>query len=102
MDKALLRVLLPLLILTTILAFVLALSPSESIHARTAARSTPTPLSHTQAARHNPGSVNAATPTPAGEEKSQPGTTDGIVIMGFAIVVIILLPILIQRSLWKS
>ncbi len=102
MDKALLRVLLPLLILTTILAFVLALSPSESGHARTAANSTPSAVTHMQAARHNPGSVNAATPTPAGELKSQPGTTDGIVIMGFAIVVIILLPILIQRSMWKS
>jgi hypothetical protein len=101
MDKAILRVLFPLLILATILAFTLALSPSSSGYAHPSARSTPSAGAHVQPPRHNSVGAAAPTPTPTGARPSQPGSTDGIVIMGFAIVVIIILPILIQRSLWK-
>jgi hypothetical protein len=41
-----------------------------------------------------------ATPTHPVEDKSVPGTTDGIVIMGFLIVVIVIAPILIKRKTW--
>jgi hypothetical protein len=44
----------------------------------------------------------AATPTPPPEAISQPGSTDGIVLLSVAIVVIILVPLLLQRSMWKK
>ena len=100
MDKALLRVLLPLLILATILAFALALSPSSSGYAHNAVGATPNPDIRPTGNHHAAGVT--PTPTPTGEARSQPGSTDGLVIMSFALVVIIVLPILLQRALWKS
>jgi hypothetical protein len=40
------------------------------------------------------------TPTPAQADRSEVGSTDGIVVMGFVIVTIVLLPILIRRKAW--
>src|SRR5262245_45655999 len=40
-----------------------------------------------------------ATPQPQ-EDKSEIGSTDGITLMSFAIVAIILIPILLQRKRW--
>ena len=41
-----------------------------------------------------------ATPTPGAAPRSDAGSTDGIMWMGVAIVVIVLLPVLTRRSLW--
>lgn len=44
----------------------------------------------------------AATPTPAGAAVSRAGSTDGIMIMGVVIVIIVLVPILFRRSMWTK
>lgn len=45
----------------------------------------------------------AATPTPTAQQTtSQAGSTDGIMLMGIIIVVIVLAPIVFRRSLWKK
>ncbi|SRR5581483_722971 len=43
----------------------------------------------------------AVTPTPAAEPVSKVGSTDGIMLMGVIIVIIILLPILLHKNVWK-
>jgi hypothetical protein len=88
MNRALVRILLPILIVATVLAFTLALSPLTTGSAAERQQLPP----HAQ----------APTPTPDGQAASQPGSTDGLVIMGFAIALIVVLPILVQRSLWKK
>jgi len=45
--------------------------------------------------------IQAATPTPTLEVASRAGSTDGIMLMGLVIVVIVLLPILLRRSTWR-
>lgn len=87
MNKALLRILLPVLILATLLAFAFALSPSTT--------------SSAQAPLNAPAAGRASTPTPTPADQSQPGSTEGLVILSLAIIAIILLPILLQRSLWS-
>jgi hypothetical protein len=42
------------------------------------------------------------TKTPQPKGLSEIGSTDGIVIMGFAIALIIILPILLRRKSWKE
>lgn len=42
------------------------------------------------------------TPTPTQVDQSQVGSTDGIVVMGFLLVAIVLLPILIRRKAWSQ
>ena len=42
-----------------------------------------------------------ATPQPQ-EDKSEIGSTDGITLMSFAIVAIIIIPILLQRKRWTQ
>lgn len=86
MNKALLRILLPVLLLAALLAFALALSPVTTSSAGPALNPPP----HAQ----------APTPTPTPSDQSQPGTTGGLVIMSLAIVAIVLLPVLIQRGFW--
>jgi len=44
----------------------------------------------------------AATPTPAAGAVSRAGSTDGIMVMGVVIVVIVLVPILLRRSMWTK
>jgi hypothetical protein len=44
----------------------------------------------------------ASTPTPIPEAVSQAGSTDGIMLMGVVIVLIVLLPTLLRRSTWKK
>jgi hypothetical protein len=41
------------------------------------------------------------TPTPTPVDRSEVGSTDGIVVMGFIIVTIVLLPILIRKKAWS-
>jgi hypothetical protein len=40
------------------------------------------------------------TPTPEQVDRSEIGSTDGIVVMGFVLVVIVILPILLRRKAW--
>ena len=42
-------------------------------------------------------SMQIATPTPLAGDHSEVGSTDGIVIMGFVLVIIVTLPVLFQR-----
>jgi hypothetical protein len=41
------------------------------------------------------------TPTPVQVDRSEVGSTDGIVVMGFVLVAIVILPILIRRRAWS-
>ena len=53
----------------------------------------------------NPGAAALyiqATPTPLNEDGSEIGSTDGIVLMGAIIVLLIVLPVLLQRKTWSS
>ncbi len=102
MDKRLLRMLFPLLILAAVLAFVLALSPSASGYAHAAAQPKPTLSIHARSNAHPAANTPTPTATPMGGDKSQPGSTDGLVVMSSAIVFIIVLPILLQRSLGRK
>ena len=43
-----------------------------------------------------------ATATPPPEDRSEIGSTDGIIIMGFVIVLIVIIPILLQRKSWME
>ncbi len=88
MNKALLRILLPILLMAALLAFALALSPSATTSAGPAL--------------DRPAHAQAPTPTPEPQDASQPGSTGGLVIMSLAIVAIILLPVLVQRSFWTK
>lgn len=49
------------------------------------------------------GRAAGATPTATAVivDKSQPGSTDGLMLMSFAIVLIVVIPILVQRALYK-
>ena len=102
MNKALLRILGPVLMLASGLAFALAFSPARAgdahIHNAAFHNSDLRIKSGLQAA----GLYQIATPSPTPEPVSQPGSTDGIVILSMAIVVIILVPLLLQRSMWKK
>ncbi len=96
MNRTQLRILLPIVLLTAVLAFVLALSPLLTSHAAPGAQAP------AHAALSSAGGHQGATPTPAQEDLSQPGSTDGIMMMSFAIVLIVLLPLLLHRNLWKK
>ena len=100
MNRAMLRILFSVVMLATALAFMLALLPSSDGSAQPAVahRGTPRPL--IAAAARPATATPAPTPTPTPEPVSTPGSTDGIVILSFAIVAIIVIPILLQRALW--
>ena len=42
------------------------------------------------------------TPTPQPKDQSKVGSTDGIVAMGFFIVLIVIVPILLRRKSWME
>ena len=42
------------------------------------------------------------TPTPQSKDLSKIGSTDGIVVMGFLIALIIVIPILLSRKSWRQ
>jgi hypothetical protein len=88
MNKQWLRVLLLLLIVSAVLAFTLALSPLTTVPASTLLQKAANP--------------HAPTPTATPVDRSVPGSTDGLIIMSFAIAVIVIVPILLQKSLWKG
>ena len=89
MRKRLLRNLYPVLMVTT--GIVLALVSAASSSNMHAAFSLPAASV-----------VQVITPTPTAEAVSHPGSTDGIMIMSIVIVVIVLLPLIFRRSLWKK
>ncbi|MDO9301156.1 MAG: hypothetical protein Q7T89_07225 [Anaerolineales bacterium] len=43
-------------------------------------------------------SMQIATSTPPAEDRSEVGSTDGIVIMGFVLVIVVTVPILFRRK----
>ncbi len=43
-----------------------------------------------------------ATPTPVASAASRAGSTNGLMLMGLVIVVIVLVPILLRRSMWTK
>jgi hypothetical protein len=45
--------------------------------------------------------LQQTTPTPQAKENSEIGSTDGIVLMGGIIVLIVFAPILINRKTWR-
>jgi hypothetical protein len=46
--------------------------------------------------------LQQTTPTPVPVDVSEVGSTDGIVIAGFVIVAIVIVPILIRRKAWMN
>ncbi len=86
-----------MLVLAVLLALLLSFASSTSSLARQPHTATPSPVHATPGARVT-ASVVAPTPTPV--DRTVPGSTDGIVVMSFVIVFIIVLPILLQKSLW--
>lgn len=53
----------------------------------------------------SPGSADSflqATITPQPEDLSEVGSTDGILVMGFVIALIIIIPILLRRTSWME
>lgn len=48
------------------------------------------------------GPTQIPTPTPTGAGISHPGSTDGIMLMGIIIVIIILLPLVFRRAIWSK
>jgi hypothetical protein len=102
MNKALARILFPLLIIAAGAAFALSLAPSGSSQANMASRARDRSSTILASARQPALPNQPATPTATPEAVSTPGSTDGIVIMGIAIVAIIVIPILLQRGLWMK
>jgi len=89
MNKRLLRILYPVLMVTTGIALALVSAAFNS--ALHGALSLPAASIY-----------QAVTPTPAAEAVSHPGSTDGTMIMSVVIAVIILLPLVLRRSLWTK
>jgi hypothetical protein len=102
MNKALLRILCPVLMLASGLAFTLALSPATAHETRTKVSAAHHPNLRVESGLRAAAFYQALTPTPTPEPVSQPGSTDGIMILSIAIVLIIIIPILLQRSMWKK
>ncbi len=97
MNKDSTSVFLPMLLAAIMLALLLSFASSTSSLARQPHAATPSPVHTTPGARAT-ASVTAPAPTPA--DRTVPGSTNGIVIMSFVIAFIIVLPILLQKSLW--
>ena len=93
MHKTALRALSVVVILSTVLAFLLAFSPADGASAHHSAPATPRATATARMA--------TSTPIPV-VDKSQPGSTDGVILMSFVIVLIVVIPILLQRALYKQ
>jgi hypothetical protein len=98
MNKRIMRTLYPVLIVLTgiILALTSALASGKTV----SAVSEPGHLINPDLARA--ALYQGNTPTPVADAVSRAGSTDGIMVMGIVIVIIVLLPILIRRSLWST
>ena len=102
MNKALFQILCLVLMMTSGLAFTLAISPATTGAAQAEVGAAATPAARVALPAPASGGHQQLTPTPTPEAVSHPGSTDGIMVMSIAIVVIILVPILLQRSMWKK
>ena len=80
-------------IITVALGLVLALFSAALSYS--ASPSTPANLGSAD-------SFQQATITPQPEELSEVGSTDGILVMGFVIALIIIIPILLRRTSWME
>ncbi len=102
MNKALLRILCPVLMVASGLGFAFAFSPVTAGHVHVynaGARNSELRIgSNLRAAAF----YEAATPTPTPKDLSVPGSTDGIVLLSVVIVAIILVPLLLQKNMWKK
>jgi hypothetical protein len=102
MNKALFQILCLVLMMASGLAFTLAFWPPTTGAAQAEVGAVASPAARVELGRPASGGHQQLTPTPTPESVSHPGSTDGIMVMGIAIVVIILVPILFQRSVWKK
>jgi len=98
MNKRILRTFYPVLILLS--GIILALT--SAFASGVSAGAVPKP-----GIRFNPDVARAAfyqaaTPTPVPGALSRAGSTDGIMVMGVVVVVIVLVPILLRRSMWTK
>jgi hypothetical protein len=100
MNKALAQILFLVLMLASSLAFTLAFAPADAVSAHPSNGHRDHVAVVLASTRQPPTPRPTVTATPTPEPVSQPGSTDGLVIMSVAIVVIIALPILLQRGLW--
>lgn len=98
MNKRILRTLYPVLIVLmgSILALASALASSTSVSAVSE------PGFYINPDLRVATLYQAATPTPVAGAVSRAGSTGGIMVMGIIIVIIVLLPILIRRSMWTK
>lgn len=99
MDSTSFRKSSALLLVAGILVSLLALSSTASASELDPAAATPRATLRATAT----GRAAGATPTATAVivDKSQPGSTDGLMLMSFAIVLIVVIPILVQRALYK-
>jgi hypothetical protein len=58
------------------------------------------PSSNTQSAFSSAAFFSQTTPTPEQQDRSEIGSTDQIVVLGVAICIIVVLPILLRRKSW--
>jgi hypothetical protein len=87
MHRRHLQILCAVLVVSTVIALTVLSSISASaLH--TASVFVPAPK------------LQAATPTPAQADGSRAGSTDGIMWMGIAIVLIVILPIVLNKQTW--
>ena len=60
------------------------------------------PPLNTQSAISSAAFFSQTTPTPEQQDKSEIGSTDEIAVLGVAISIIVILPILLQRKSWMQ
>lgn len=60
------------------------------------------PPLNTQSAISSASFFSQTTPTPEQQDKSEIGSTDEIAILGVAICIIVILPIVLQRKSWMQ
>ncbi len=102
MNKALLRILCPVLMVASGLAFAFAFSPETSGHFHVYNAGTRNSELRIRSGLQPAAFYQAVTPTPTPKDLSVPGSTDGIVLLSVVIVTIILVPLLLQKNMWKK
>ncbi len=98
MHRNLIYGLVPVVLLAMLLAMALTLPVSASSAERHSPAVTATAV--VRSATRTPGIT--PTPAPTTVDRTQPGSTDGLVLMSFAIAAIIVVPLLLQREIWKK
>jgi hypothetical protein len=98
MNKRILRTLYPVFIIVAgvLLALISAITSGTAVSAGTQPDLQFNPYMGWAAM------VQASTPTPVVGAVSRAGSTDGIMLLGVIIVIIVLVPILINRNTWTK